>query len=151
MATMYLMMFLIVIIAIIYKSKSIRRICNRRRNRRRRKPKTYYYLNKSAAENAENNVIDPLIGPANGNGGIQLSTDSRRAKKGQRKDKSGDRTDSKLIDTSVMHNDLSMMAAESSFDERHYKSGSSYQVGEVDENGFVCIGIEERKVPPSTE
>ena len=23
----------------------------------------------------------------------------------------------------------------------------SYQVGEIDENGFVCIGIEERKVP----
>lgn len=23
---------------------------------------------------------------------------------------------------------------------------STYQVGEIDENGFVCIGIEERKV-----
>lgn len=23
----------------------------------------------------------------------------------------------------------------------------SYQVGEIDENGFVCIGIEERKMP----
>jgi len=27
----------------------------------------------------------------------------------------------------------------------------SYQVGEVDENGFVCIGIEERKTRDSCE
>ena len=26
------------------------------------------------------------------------------------------------------------------------QSMQSYQVGEIDENGFVCIGIEERKV-----
>lgn len=27
----------------------------------------------------------------------------------------------------------------------------NYQVGQVDENGFVCIGIEERKVRGSSE
>ena len=38
-------------------------------------------------------------------------------------------------------------ANESSFDEKANRSlMSNYHVGEVDENGFVCIGIAERKV-----
>ena len=40
-----------------------------------------------------------------------------------------------------------MMPDYGSLEERYNASfPSQYQVGEIDENGFVCIGIEERKV-----
>jgi len=45
--------------------------------------------------------------------------------------------------------DLSLIANDGeSAGERSFTNQSmlSYQVGEIDENGFVCIGIEERKV-----
>lgn len=46
--------------------------------------------------------------------------------------------------------DVSLIATDggSSQFERSFTNQSmlSYQVGEIDENGFVCIGIEERKV-----
>ena len=45
--------------------------------------------------------------------------------------------------------DMSLLANanENSFDDRGNSSlMSAYQVGEIDENGFVCIGIAERKV-----
>ena len=46
--------------------------------------------------------------------------------------------------------DFSMMASEGSeSDSNQDRSMQSYQVGEIDENGFVCIGIEERKVQNS--
>lgn len=46
-----------------YKCKGLTGRCRRRRNRRRRKTsRTYYYLNKSAAENAAENIsADPFL------------------------------------------------------------------------------------------
>ena len=45
--------------------------------------------------------------------------------------------------------DLSMMPSDGSSDRSYQSVGSTYQVGEIDESGFVHLGIEERQVRPS--
>ena len=47
--------------------------------------------------------------------------------------------------------DVSLLVGDASFDDRMNKSILSYQVGEVDESGFVCIGIGERQLQTSAD
>lgn len=69
----------------------------------------------------------------------------------QHKSKRGkDRKQSNRQSKDVSPVDLSMHPVDGSFDSKMNRSmQSTYQVGEVDESGFVCLGIEECKVQKS--
>ena len=61
-----------------------------------------------------------------------------------------DRKQSNRQSKDVSPVDLSMHPVDGSFDSKMNRSmQSTYQVGEVDESGFVCLGIEECKVQKS--
>ena len=80
MTAIYFLAFIMLSAFAAYKCKFLKRICHRRRTRRRnRKPRShYYYLNKSSAEQMdENNVADPLIGGDMELGGGKLITNGK--------------------------------------------------------------------------
>lgn len=91
-----------------YKCKGLSGRCSRRRNRRRRKTsRTYYYLNKSAAENATENIgSDPFL-----NNEVQLSNANQKSKSNPKK--------SRLLKPPNA-NEISMIANQSSLEDKSF-------------------------------
>ena len=128
MGAVYMTLLAMTVILVAYKlcMRSSNRCCRKKlRIRRAHDQRTYYYLNKSAnSEINDNNMAEQLLGA----GDIQLS--------GQKKS-GGDAS-------------TSFMGENNSFETRAGRSfnNTTYQVGDVDESGFVHIGIEERQMRP---
>lgn len=74
---------------------------------------------------------------------VEMTSTKKKRSKDKNKRKKGE---------SSAPDDMSMMPSDGSFDERAEKSfASTYQVGDIDENGFVHIGIEERQMHPKQD
>ena len=93
------------------------------------------------------------------NSELQMSGAASKANSGRKQNRSGgrgrkgssSRTGGKGDDLNASHTvgDFSLLASdggESNNSSDNSSMASDYNVGEIDENGFVCIGIGERKV-----